>query len=101
MAKTNAPVKEPIDNMMTLEGILDNIGSPDFFNMLRDYLDILPHSRDSVDELLEAVLQYDIIEIYDKLLIEYEDLLLEEEKERLKSDYNIVFDSFEIKTCEE
>lgn len=75
----------------TLDDVIDCIDDPDFDSILEDFLDNMPSSRESVDEMLETVAVWDLWQVYHKLLTECEAFLTPEEHARLKSDYKEKF----------
>ena len=56
------------------------------------YGDNLPYTRESVEEMLDAILSWDMWEICRKLLTEFEDLLTDVEIKQLKNRYAELFD---------
>lgn len=75
----------------TLDDIFECIDDPDFDPILDDYLDRMPCSRQSVDEMLETVSYWDMWPIYNKLLTDCVDLLTTEVLTKLKADYKEIF----------
>ena len=77
----------------TLDDVMERImENGKFDSSLQDFLDTMPHTRESTDELLDAVLEWDLWELYNKLLTDHDDLLTPEEREKLKADYRQLFD---------
>ena len=77
----------------TLDDVMERImENGKFDSSLQDFLDTMPHTRESTEELLDAVLEWDLWELYNKLLTEHDDLLTPEELEKLKADYRQLFD---------
>ena len=56
------------------------------------YLDQMPHTRESAEELLDAAGAYDCSEIYTALLTDFEDLLTDAEITRIRDRYRKTFD---------
>ena len=52
-----------------------------------NYIESMPNTRETVNELLNACSGYDLLEIYTKLLIDCSDILTGEERCKLKKDY--------------
>ena len=59
--------------------------------LLYDYIESMPDTRESVNELLNACSGYDLLEIYIKLLVDCRDILTAEERNKLKLDYKRIF----------
>lgn len=59
--------------------------------LLYDYIESMSNTRETVNELLNACLGYDLLEIYTKLLIDCRDFLTAEERDKLKLDYKRIF----------
>ncbi len=77
----------------TLDDVMERImENGRFDSSLQDFLDTMPHTREITEELLDAVIEWDLWELYDKLLTEHDDLLTPEELEKLKADYRQLFD---------
>lgn len=76
----------------TLDDVIGCIDDPDFDTILEDFLDKMPYSRESVDEMLEVVSGWDLWAVYDKLLTECESFLTTDEIIKLKADYKEKFD---------
>lgn len=71
----------------TLDGVTDCLDDPDFDTILEDFLERMPCSRESVDEMLETVSTLDLWPVYRKLLTDCVALLTPEELVKLKADY--------------
>lgn len=78
-------------NAKSLDDILECYGTPGFEDILTDYIEKMPRSRASVDELLEAVKRWDLLPMYDALLNNLADFLSKNELFELKSDYSAKF----------
>ena len=74
------------------DDLFDHISDPDFDFILEDYLDKMPHTRESAVKLLDAVSGWDILLIYRRLLTDYSDLLTRDEKSFLQAEYKKNFD---------
>lgn len=75
----------------TLDDVVECIENPDFDSILEDFLDNMPSSRESVDEMLETVSALDLWPVYRKLLTDCVALLTPEELAKLKADYKEKF----------
>ena len=75
----------------TLDDVIECIDDPDFDSILEDFLEKMPCSRESVDEMLEAVSGLDLWSVYNKLLTDCVALLSQEELAKLKADYKEKF----------
>lgn len=75
----------------TLDDVIDCIDDPDFDSILEDFLDNMPSSRESVDEMLEIASAWDLWPVYYKLLTDCETFLTPEEHAKLKTDYKEKF----------
>lgn len=60
-------------------------------DLYEDYIDSMPNTRESVNELLNACSSYDLLGIYTKLLTDFSDLLDVEERDKLKMNYKETF----------
>ena len=69
----------------------DCLDDPDFDSILEDFLERMPCSRESVDEMLETVSALDLWPVYRKLLTDCVALLTPEELAKLKADYKEKF----------
>lgn len=76
----------------TINDVMECIQDEAFDSLLDDFLSQMPICRDSVDELLKAVLHWDSFPIYHKLLTDFSSFLTREEGEKLKKDYQSIFD---------
>lgn len=82
-----------MQDKITLEDtIFDSIETAVSDSAVEDYLDNMPHTRKSVEEMLDAILNWDMWEIYCKLLTEFKDLLTDVEIKQLKNRYAELFD---------
>lgn len=75
----------------TLDDVIKCLDDPDFDTILEDFLERMPNSRESVDEMLETVSALDLWPVYRKLLTDCVALLTPEELAKLKADYNEKF----------
>lgn len=75
----------------TLDDITDCLDDPDFDSILEDFLEHMPCSRESVEEMLETVSALDLWPVYRKLLTDYAAFLTLEELAKLKADYKEKF----------
>ena len=75
----------------TLDDIIECLDDPDFDAILEDFLEKMPCTRESVEEMLEAVSSLDLWPVYNKLLTDCVALLTSEELAKLKADYNEKF----------
>lgn len=75
----------------TLDDVIDCLDDPDFDSILEDFLEKMPCSRESVDEMLEAIAGWDLWQVYNKLLTECIALLTVAEVAKLKADYKEKF----------
>ncbi len=64
----------------------------DFWEILTDHLLCLPETRASAVELLDAIDQWDDIRLYNTLLLDFEDFLRPDERERVIRQYKELFD---------
>lgn len=76
----------------TLDDVIGCIDDSDFDTILEDFLDKMPYSKESVNEMLDIVSGWDLCAVYDKLLTECESLLTTDEIIKLKADYKEKFD---------
>lgn len=74
--------------------VLETIGEiiklkdePDFDLILEEFLDSMPCSRKTVDELIKVISKYDLWLVYYKLLHDCGSLLSPTEREKIESDY--------------
>ena len=75
----------------TFDDVIDCLDDPDFDSILEDYLEKMPCSRESVDEMLEVIAGRDLWQVYNKLLTECTALLTTAEVAKLKADYREKF----------
>ena len=75
----------------TLDDVTDCLDDPDFDSILEDFLERMPCSRESVDEMLETVSALDLWPVYRKLLTDCVALLTPEELAKQKADYKEKF----------
>lgn len=71
----------------TLEDVIDCLGDPYFDTLLEEFLDKMPCSRESVEEMLKTVSAFDLWPVYNKLLTDCVTLLSPDELAKLKADY--------------
>ena len=76
----------------TLNDVVECIDDPDFYPILEDFLEKMPCSRESVDEMLKVVSGWDLLPVYNKLLIDRAALLTPEELAKLRANYKKKFD---------
>ena len=75
----------------TLDDVIECLDHPDFDTILEDFLEKMPCSRESVEEMLETVSALDLWPVYNKLLTDCVALLSPEELAKLKADYKEKF----------
>lgn len=75
----------------TLDDVVECIEDPDYDSILEEFLEKMPSSRKSVDEMLEIVSAWDLWPVYYKLLTDCEAFLTPEEHAKLKTDYKEKF----------
>lgn len=75
----------------TLDDVTDCLDDPDFDSILEEFLERMPNSRESVDEMLETVSALDLWPVYRKLLTDCVALLTPEELAKLKAEYKEKF----------
>lgn len=75
----------------TLDNIIECLDDPDFDAILEDFLEKMPCTRESVEEMLEAVSSLDLWPVYNKLLTDCVALLSPEKLAKLKADYKDKF----------
>ncbi len=63
----------------TLEDVIDCLGDPYFDTLLEEFLDKMPCSRESVEEMLKTVSAFDLWPVYNKLLTDCVTLLSPDE----------------------
>lgn len=71
----------------TLDDVIECLNDPDFDTILEEFLEKMPCSRESVEEMVEAVSSLDLLPVYNKLLTDCVALLSPEELAKLKADY--------------
>ena len=72
--------------------IADHLHDSDFFDQLDEVLEQMPYSKESVDELLDATFDWDLLsELYYKLF-EFDKLLQPDELAKLKKRFQESFD---------
>lgn len=76
----------------TLEDLIMNYDDPDYDSKLDDYLERMPYTRESADELLDVLISVDSSDVYTKLLMDFKDLLSPEEISNLEREYTKRFD---------
>ncbi len=74
-----------------LNDVVECIDDPDFDSILEDFLEKMPCSRESVEEMLETVSALELRPVYRKLLTDCVALLTPEELAKLKADYKEKF----------
>ena len=93
----NTPSKNIIDKCITKKDFDSLEDSICFYfesgktEPYKEYLENMPNTRKSVNELLKACSSYDLLEIYFKLLIDCNELLTEKERKRLLKKYKSIF----------
>lgn len=75
----------------TLDDVIECLDDPEFDTILEDFLEKMPCSRESVDEMLETVSALDLWPVYYKLLTDCLSLLSSDELAKLKADYKEKF----------
>lgn len=75
----------------TLDDVIKCIDDSNFDFILKDFLEKMPCSRESVDEMMEVVSAWDLWPVYNKLLSDCVALLSPEELAKLKYDYKEKF----------
>lgn len=75
----------------TLDDVTDCLGDRDFDSILENFLERMPCTRESVDEMLETVSAFDLLPVYNKLLTDCVSLLSPEELAKLKANYKEIF----------
>lgn len=75
----------------TLDDVIECIDDPDFDSILEDFLEEMPRTRESVDEMLEVIAGWDLWQLYNKLLTECTALLTTAEVAKLKAEYKEKF----------
>lgn len=75
----------------TLDDVIECFNDSDFDTILEDFLEKIPCSRESVEEMLETISALDLWPVYNKLLTDCVALLSPEELAKLKADYKEKF----------
>lgn len=75
----------------TLDDVIECLDNPEFDTILEDFLEKMPCSRESVEEMLETISSLDLWPLYNKLLTDCVALLSPEELAKLKADYKEKF----------
>ena len=75
----------------TFDDVIECLDDPDFDTILEDFLEKMPCSRESVEEMLDTVSALDLLPVYNKLLTDCVALLSPEELAKLKADYKEKF----------
>ena len=75
----------------TLDDVVECLDDPDFDTILEDFLEKMPYSRKSVEEMLKTVSALDLWPVYRKLLTDCTVFLTPEELAKLKADYKEKF----------
>ena len=78
-------------DIKTLADVIECLDDPDFDMILEDFIEKMPCSRKSVEEMLETVSVLDLWPMYNKLLMDCVALLSPEELAKLKADYKEKF----------
>ena len=76
----------------SLDDVFDAFDDVDFFELLDEYLNNMPCNRNSVDEILEKIEIFDILDLYQTVLdYDFRTLLTNEEIHKLVKDYKEKF----------
>lgn len=75
----------------TLDDVISCLDDTNFNSILEDFLEHMPCSRESVDEMLKTISTLDLLPVYNKLLTDCVALLSLEELAKLKADYKEKF----------
>lgn len=82
--------------MKSLDDVFEMINAEgsyqDFVDALDEALKKLPISRESAVKVMDAIEQYDILELYNALFDSFEEFLMEEEKTKVIARYKKTFD---------
>ena len=86
---------------MKLEDIFENLcfegrDYGDLTDLLDEALEKLPFSRESAEELMDAITRYDAAELYEALFDKYEEFVTGEEKDKIIQRYKDTFDIPEL-----
>lgn len=57
-----------------------------------DYINAMPHTRESAEEMLDTITCYDVEDAYRALLFDLDDLLSEDELAAVREKYQKIFD---------
>ncbi len=79
--------------MNNIEEILEHRHESCFFDRLQEWIDSVPFCRAGAEKLLDLVMEWDILEVYEKLLTEYRGFLTNEEITKLETNYKRLFDT--------
>ena len=86
---------------MKREDIFENLAFEakdygDFTDLLDAALEKLPFSRESAEELMDAITRYDAAELYDALFDNFAEFVTREEKNKIIQRYKDTFDVPEL-----
>ena len=86
---------------MKREDIFENLAFEakdygDFTDLLDEVLEKLPFSRESAEELMDAITRYDAAELYDALFDNFAEFVTGEEKDKIIQRYKDIFDIPEL-----
>ena len=86
---------------MKLEDIFENLcfegrDYGDLTDLLDEALEKLPFSRESAEELMDAITSYDEAELYDALFDNFAEFVTREEKDKILQHYKDIFDVSEL-----
>ena len=86
---------------MKLEDIFENLcfegqDYGDLTDLLDEALEKLPFSRESAEELMDAITRYDAAELYDALFDNFAEFVTREEKDKILQHYKDIFDVSEL-----
>ena len=86
---------------MKLEDIFENLcfegrDYGDLTDLLDEALEKLPFSRESAEELMDAITRYDAAELYDALFDNFAEFVTREEKNKIIQRYKDTFDVPEL-----
>jgi len=68
----------------------------DLTDLLDEALEKLPFSRESAEELMDAITRYDAAELYDALFDNFAEFVTREEKDKILQHYKDIFDVSEL-----
>lgn len=77
----------------SLDDAIQSVDGVNSDGMIEEYLESMPHTRDSVNKIIEAWKHNKIRQLYDKLISDYGDILAEDEKAKIEFDYKNIFDN--------